>query len=61
MALLPVHSAGMELSLSGLSDDAVHVFGVSGEDCVVLAVDILYSTASTESTGCGLKAQTTLT
>jgi hypothetical protein len=51
----------MELSLSGLSDDAVHVFGVSGEDCVVLAVDILYSTASTESTGCGLKAQTTLT
>jgi len=60
MAFVPLHVAGMELSLNSLSDDPVHVFGFCGEDRNVLEVDMMYSTASSECSVYSLKTLRTL-
>ena len=60
MAFVPVHVAGMELSLNSLSDDLVHVFGFCGEDCDVLEVNMMYSTASSGRFVSSLKTLRTL-
>jgi hypothetical protein len=57
MAFIPVHVAGMELSLNSFSDDPVHVFGFCGEDCDVLEVDMMYGIASS---GCFVSSLKTL-
>jgi len=60
VTFVPVLVAGMELSLNSLSDDSVHVFGFCGEDCDVLEVDMMYSTASSGFFVSSLKTLRTL-
>jgi hypothetical protein len=60
MAFVPLHVAGMELSLNSLSDDPVHVFGFCGEDRDVLEVDMMHSTVSSECFVSSLKTLITL-